>query len=120
MAVANIYVYCGEGGWSVEDVNRFADSVSKSRSWESHDGISLSSLTVLTNEPEDSFVTHVKVKPYDFEFEGYYRGVVFPTGNVIVDNVLYVYYGGADKYCCLATAPLDELLTYLKAQPVFV
>jgi len=55
---------------------------------------------------------------HDYEFEGYYKGVVFPTGNVIVDNTLYVYYGGADKYCCLATAPVDELLAYLKEQPV--
>ena len=23
MAVANIYVYCGEGGWSVDDVNPY-------------------------------------------------------------------------------------------------
>jgi len=26
---------------------------------------------------------------------------------------LYVYYGGADKYVCVATCPLQELLDYL-------
>lgn len=52
---------------------------------------------------------------HDYEFEGYYKGVVFPTGNVIVNDTLYVYYGGADKYCCLATASVGGLLEYLKS-----
>ena len=73
MAVANIYVYCGEGGFSVDDVNRLSDSLSVSRSWESHDGIKLSSLTVLTNEPEEKFYKQVKVKNYDFEMEGFWN-----------------------------------------------
>ena len=73
MAVANIYVYCGEGGLSVDDVNRLSDSISVSRSWESHDGIKLSSLTVLTNEPEEKFYKQVKVKNYDFEMEGFWN-----------------------------------------------
>ncbi|WP_319226276.1 glycosidase [Draconibacterium orientale] len=51
---------------------------------------------------------------HDYEFEGFYKGCVFPTGNVIVDNTLYVYYGAADKYVGLATCKLDELLSYLK------
>ena len=33
-----------------------------------------------------------------YETEGFYSHCVFPTGNVVVDGVLYVYYGGADKY----------------------
>jgi predicted GH43/DUF377 family glycosyl hydrolase len=34
----------------------------------------------------------------DYELEGLYKGgVVFPTGNVIVGDTLYVYYGGADE-----------------------
>jgi beta-1,2-mannobiose phosphorylase / 1,2-beta-oligomannan phosphorylase len=48
-----------------------------------------------------------------YETEGLYNGVVFPCGNVVIDNTLFVYYGGADKYVCLATCPLDELLDYL-------
>ena len=38
---------------------------------------------------------------------------VCPTGNVVVDGVLYVYYGGADKYVGVATCRLEELLNYL-------
>lgn len=47
---------------------------------------------------------------YDYEIEGYYHGCVFPTGNVIVDDTLYVYYGGADKYIGVATCSVNELL----------
>ena len=39
--------------------------------------------------------------------------VVFPEGTVIRDGTLCVYYGGADKCCCLATAVLDDLLDFL-------
>lgn len=48
-----------------------------------------------------------------YEISGPYSGCVFPTGNAVVDGTLYVYYGAADKYCALATAPLDELCEYI-------
>ncbi len=50
---------------------------------------------------------------HDYEIKGFYDGCVFPTGNVIVDDTLYVYYGGADKYCCVATCSVSELLDYV-------
>jgi predicted GH43/DUF377 family glycosyl hydrolase len=31
-----------------------------------------------------------------------------------MDGVLMVYYGGADKYCALATCAFDELLDHLR------
>ena len=54
---------------------------------------------------------------FDYEIEGYYKGCVFPTGNVIKDGTLYVYYGGADKYIGLATCPVDELVDFVLSQP---
>lgn len=51
---------------------------------------------------------------HDYEIEGFYKGCVFPTGNMIVDNILYVYYGAADKYVGLATCDINELLQTLK------
>ena len=45
------------------------------------------------------------------------KNVVFPCGNVIIDGRLFVYYGGADKYCCVATAPVDELVESILANP---
>lgn len=48
-----------------------------------------------------------------YETEGLYACCVFPTGNVVVDGTLYVYYGSADKYIGLATCRLDDLLDHL-------
>lgn len=53
---------------------------------------------------------------YKYETEGLYNGCVFPTGSVIVKDTLYVYYGAADKFVCVATCKLSELLEYIKTQ----
>lgn len=46
-----------------------------------------------------------------YEKLGDVNNVVFPTGACIVDNdKLFVYYGAADKVCCLATTDLNYLL----------
>ncbi|CAN5177934.1 hypothetical protein BH09PAT2_BH09PAT2_00090 [soil metagenome] len=52
------------------------------------------------------------VEPY--ENDGFKAGVVYPCGAVIKDETLFVYYGGADSYVCVATANLDEFLNELK------
>lgn len=51
---------------------------------------------------------------YDYETKGYYNGCVFPTGNVIVDDTLYIYYGGADRFVNVAYANVSELIEYMK------
>lgn len=56
-------------------------------------------------EPEESY-----------ESCGLYSGCVFPTGNVILGDTLYVYYGAADKYVGVATASVSELLDYLLSE----
>lgn len=49
------------------------------------------------------------------EKNGLYKwGVVFPNGNVLVDDVLYVYYGASDQWCCVATANIHELIHFIK------
>nr|WP_320154009.1 glycosidase [uncultured Draconibacterium sp.] len=50
---------------------------------------------------------------HDYEIEGFYKGCVFPTGNVIVDDTLFVYYGGADKYIGVATCDVNELVDFI-------
>ncbi|GAH71833.1 unnamed protein product [marine sediment metagenome] len=52
---------------------------------------------------------------YDYETSGFYNGCVFPSGNVVVDGKLYVYYGAGDRVCCVATCPLDDLIRYVMA-----
>jgi predicted GH43/DUF377 family glycosyl hydrolase len=51
----------------------------------------------------------------EYERVGDVPNVVFPEGAVIRDGMLYVYYGGADKCCCLATADSDDFLDHLLA-----
>lgn len=51
-----------------------------------------------------------------YEKGGLYKwGVVFPTGAVVLDQTLYVYYGASDQWCCLATCNINELLAYIKS-----
>lgn len=40
--------------------------------------------------------------------------IVFPTGGFVDGDTLHVYYGASDRYVCLATGSLTELLTELK------
>jgi len=49
----------------------------------------------------------------DYERVGDTPNVVFPEGTIVMGDTLYVYYGAADKCCCLATARLSELLDEL-------
>jgi beta-1,2-mannobiose phosphorylase / 1,2-beta-oligomannan phosphorylase len=53
----------------------------------------------------------------DYEIEGFYRGVCFPCGTVVIDGTLFVYYGGADKFCAVATCPFEALLDHLRSCP---
>ena len=53
---------------------------------------------------------------FDYETCGIYEGCVFPTGTVVKDGTLYVYYGTADTYIGVATADFDELINYLASE----
>jgi predicted GH43/DUF377 family glycosyl hydrolase len=51
----------------------------------------------------------------DYENKGHKHGVVFAGGSVIKDGQLFLYYGGSDKFACVATAPLNEFVKKLIA-----
>jgi len=53
-----------------------------------------------------------------YEREGDIPNVVFPTGAVVREDMLYVYYGAADKVCALATAPLADIIDVLARMAV--
>ncbi|MCL4178186.1 MAG: glycosidase [Verrucomicrobia bacterium] len=53
----------------------------------------------------------------DYEIEGFYRGVCFPCGAVVREGTLFVYYGGGDKYCAVATCEFEALLAHLRGCP---
>ncbi len=49
-----------------------------------------------------------------YEKEGQVPNVVFPCGNVVLGDKLYVYYGGGDSVVGVATVKIGELLRILK------
>ena len=48
-----------------------------------------------------------------YENEGWKAGVVYPCGAVVIRDRLLVYYGGADRVTCVASAKLDAILDQL-------
>ena len=72
-AVTTYFVYCGDGGMSVNDVNILTDSMSRQRMWESHDGINLHDLYVMTNYDEDLFYKPAKIINFKDEGEGFWN-----------------------------------------------
>ena len=52
----------------------------------------------------------------EFEKHGIVPNVIFPDGAVVLRGELLAYYGGADRVCCVASAPLDEFLDELEKQ----
>jgi len=50
-----------------------------------------------------------------FERVGLVPNVVFPEGAVVVNDILKVFYGGADKVCCVASVPMKLMLEALEA-----
>ena len=48
-----------------------------------------------------------------YELQGQVPNVVFPCGAVVIDGMLFVYYGGADTVIGVATVPMKDLLQSL-------
>ncbi len=53
-----------------------------------------------------------------WEKKGVFNNVVFPTGAIVKDKRLYIYYGAADKLIAAKSIDLSELLTELKKSPL--
>lgn len=49
----------------------------------------------------------------EWEIKGYVNNVVFPTGTAIFDEMLYIYYGAADKRIAVASVNLKDLISEL-------
>lgn len=49
----------------------------------------------------------------DWELKGEVNNVCFPTGSVVVDDELYIYYGAADEQIAVASVSLSSLLKEL-------
>ncbi|MCH8277225.1 MAG: glycosidase [Bacteroidetes bacterium] len=62
----------------------------------------------------------VFVPEVDFELEGDIDNVVFPQGAIVIDSVLHLYYGAADRVIGHASAPLDAVLEHLRLCAVHI
>jgi predicted GH43/DUF377 family glycosyl hydrolase len=51
-----------------------------------------------------------------YEKEGNVPNVVFSNGHALIDDTVFIYYGGADKVTGVATAKLDKLLEEILKQ----
>ena len=49
-----------------------------------------------------------------YENRGHKAGVAYPCGAVVIDDQLFVYYGGADTVVCVATADLEKFISALR------
>ena len=49
----------------------------------------------------------------EWELKGEVNNVCFPTGTVLLDDTLYIYYGAADEQIAVASVSLKELLNEL-------
>ena len=67
------------------------------------------------NDPTKILVrSAVPVLEPDYQYENHGKpGIVYTGGVTIQNNTLYVYYGGADKVICVATASLKDFLDAL-------
>jgi predicted GH43/DUF377 family glycosyl hydrolase len=78
---------------------------------------------LLLDLDDPTIVTHRTPEPIyepvaDYETAGIYDGVCFPCGHVVLGGTYFLYYGAGDVHCCLATTPLEDLLSHLAANPV--
>lgn len=61
---------------------------------------------IVLDRPKKPILTPVE----DYERFGKVPNVVFSCGNVLIDDQVLVYYGGADSVLCVAAFELSELL----------
>jgi len=52
---------------------------------------------------------------HEYENNGFKAGVVYPCGAVVINDTLFVYYGSADSFVCVATANLKYFINQLKS-----
>jgi predicted GH43/DUF377 family glycosyl hydrolase len=49
-----------------------------------------------------------------YEQQGYVKNIIFPTGALVFDDELYIYYGAADERVAVASVKIPALLQELK------
>ncbi|KYG82620.1 glycoside hydrolase family 130 protein [Roseivirga echinicomitans] len=50
---------------------------------------------------------------FEWEKEGFVNNIIFPSGAIVEDGLVYIYYGAADERVAVASVPLQDLVTEL-------
>lgn len=121
----SLLAQCSSNGWETMKIGGGAPMIKTDRGWlQIYHGVDksqrycLGALLIDANDPS-SVIGRTRlpiVEPAeDYEVDGYFSNVVFSCGAIIRDNVVYLYYGAADKNMALATFSLDELWAHMSA-----
>ena len=115
----------GETNWEVQRIGGSTPPIKTEKGWlmfyhgVDKNGIYRVGMVLLDlNNPE---IILKRTKDYimepdqDFEKAGIYDGCVFPTAAILKDGLIYLYYGCADQYISVATAPLKDVLDYMES-----
>jgi len=80
-------------------------------------GWTIQALLLDTNDPSKIIGKSLEPLLYpneDYEIYGNVYNLIFPSGALIKDETLYVYYGGADTVICAATCNINNLVSDIK------
>lgn len=73
----------------------------------------------LENPEKVLYRSHHPILEPDLWYENDYKpGVVYANGAIVKDGTLFVYYGGGDKYVCVASINLQELIDSMKEDKI--
>lgn len=111
-------------GWESKKIGGSAPPIRTEKGWltlfHGVDADNVYRVGAMMLDPKDPSKVIARAKSFIMEPEEYYEkyglyipNVVFPTGNVVVDGILHIYYGVADTAIALATVPLDELVDFV-------
>jgi predicted GH43/DUF377 family glycosyl hydrolase len=114
-------------GWEGGKIGAAAPPIRTERGWlllyHGVDEASTYRVGAMLLDLDDPGKVIARTKRYIMEPEEYYErtglvipNVVFPTGNVVKDGLLHIYYGCADTAIGLATVPVAELVDYVLAE----
>ena len=115
-----------ESAWEGGKIGAAAPPVKTERGWlllyHGVDQDSVYRVGAMLLDLNDPAKVVARTKRYIMEPEEYYEkfglvipNVIFPTGNVVKDGILHIYYGCADTSIGLATVPVEELMEYISA-----
>ncbi len=114
-----------EGSWDSEKVGIAAPPVKTSKGWILlYHGVSkedsvyrVGALLLSLKDPTEIIGRTdypILVPKMKYEKKGQVSNVVFPCGNVLIKNKLFVYYGGADSVVEVATVDINKVLKILQ------